>query len=303
MACISLEHIATPSRVMAPFRWFGGKGNMAKKILPYIPDSKIYVEPYAGAASMFWHLPAPRQVEVLNDLHSEIVNLFRVLQDKASFDELEHRLTWTMYSREEFRKALEMGEDGTDVDRAWAFFVRQNQGFGGKAGAESDWGRGVTSSRGMGYEPSKWRGRLKLLETWHDRLSRVQIDNVCALKCIRYWDSADTFFYLDPPYVHSTRKGKEYKHEQDDAHHAELVQTLLGVKGRAILSGYSADVYAPLEESGWVRVDFQTACHAAGKTRGSGMQGAGSGMAKVPRTESIWMSPGLSHQMVLVEST
>jgi len=38
-------------------------------------------------------------------------------------------------------------------------------------------------------------------------------------------------------------------------------------------------------------IRFDTACHAAGKGRNSGLQGAGAAKAKVPRTEAVWRNP------------
>jgi len=75
-----------------------------------------------------------------------------------------------------------------------------------------------------------------------------------------------------------------------DEDHIELVERLLNIKGMAILSGYASEIYRPLEDAGWMRKDWQTACHAAGKTRGSGLQGKGSALKKQPRTETAWVS-------------
>jgi len=284
---LCLKNIAQPSRVMAPFMWFGGKGRFANKILPLLPSAQVYVEPFAGAASVFWHLKTPYNVEVLNDLDGDIVNLFRVLQDPATFKDFEHRIIWTPYSLDEFRRALQHNGDDP-VMRAWSFYVRQNQGFGGQAKSEGDWGRVFTPSRGMAGNASKWRGRMKTLQTWHDRLTRVQIDNRCALDVIKYWDSPTTLFYIDPPYVQSTRKSGGYKHEVDDDFHNALVDLCLGLQGNAVLSGYASDVYARLESAGFNRLDFETVCHAACKGRGSVLRGDGNAIAKAPRTESIW---------------
>ena len=299
---MDLSHIAQPCRHMAPFGWYGGKGNLVRALLPLLPtDEQVYVEPYAGAASLLFHRrPGPN--EVINDLHSEIVNLFRCLEDPPAFEALQHRLTWTLYSREEFVLALAVGPDADPVDRAWAFFVRQNQGFAGKATCEGNWGRQFCSARGMAGTTNQWRGRLKLLLWWHDRLSRVQVDHQDALACIRYWDAPGTLFYLDPPYTAGSRAAGNtavYTHEADDAHHAALVELLLTLQGRAALSGCDTPVYAPLAAAGWTCKKFQTVCHAAGRTRGSGLQGSGAALAAVPRTECLWLSPGCAPQQEL----
>lgn len=283
----------SPNRIVAPFRYYGGKGNLAKKIVPFLPEARVYVEPFCGAASMFWHLPDKRfPVRVLNDLNGEIINLFRVLQDPETFEEFKHRITYTPYSLDEFRRALSVHERANPVERAWAFFVRQNQGFGGIATCESSWGKVFTISRGVPKNINSYLCRLASLEFFHERLMKVQLDSRDALDVIRYWDSLDTSFYLDPPYVLDTRaecKKNVYKFEMDDKQHHELIEILLNLKGNAVLSGYSNDIYNQLEHSGWQKVEFETSCHAAVRVRGSNLRGKGAASANVRRTEVLWI--------------
>jgi DNA adenine methylase len=65
-----------------------------------------------------------------------------------------------------------------------------------------------------------------------------------------------------------------------------------------VLSGYAHSVYQPLEAAGWSRVDFQTACYAAGRTRNSGLQGEGTITAKQARTESVWLDPATAREVL-----
>ena len=58
-----------------------------------------------------------------------------------------------------------------------------------------------------------------------------------------------------------------------------------------MLSGYEHPVYQPLVDAGWDVIRFETACHAAGRTRESGIQGKGAAKAKAPRTEVVWRNP------------
>jgi DNA adenine methylase len=196
-----------------------------------------------------------------------------------------------LYSLEEFRLALEIlqAPDSPATDRTWAFFVAQNQGFSGIATSEGHWSRAFTSVRGMARTCNSWRGRLKLLPWWRDRLSRVQIDCRDALVVIRYWDSPDTVFYCDPPYIHDTRVDRDvYCHEADNAHHRALVETLLTIQGQAVLSGYEHPIYEPLLAAGWQIHRIETVCYAAVKGRASGLQGKGAARRKVPRTEAVY---------------
>lgn len=280
----------------APVNWYGGKGNMIAKLLPLVPEGgRPYCEPYMGAASLFFARdPAP--VEVLNDLDGDLVNLFRCLQNKETFEELRHRLMWTPYARAEFARAMDIlnSDEQDPVMRAWAFFVAKNQGTSGISRTIGNWSRSFSSTCGMAENTNKWIMRLSMLDAWRWRLMRVQIDNRDAIEVIRYWDCTDAVFYIDPPYHHETRspnKKNIYAVEPDHEHHVRMVDALITLKGRAVLSGYAHDVHRPLEEAGWQRIDFETACHAACKGRGSGLQGSGSAMSKVKRIESVWINP------------
>jgi hypothetical protein len=44
-------------------------------------------------------------------------------------------------------------------------------------------------------------------------------------------------------------------HEMADLDHEELVELLLGIRGKAMLSGYADPIYGRLECAGWVRKD------------------------------------------------
>jgi len=281
-------------KLRSPVRWFGGKGQMLAKLLPIVPQGgKPYCEPYCGGASLFFARdPAP--VEVLNDLNGDLVNLFRCFQDREMFEDLRHRLMWTPYARAEFIRALEI-RDSNETDpvlRAWAFFVVQNQGMSGMAKTAGNWSRVFYSSAGVADNVNKWFMRLSMLDAWRWRLMHAQIDNRDALEVIRYWDSVDTVFYIDPPYHHDTRKTTDaYTHECEHEHHVQLVNVMLECKGAVVLSGYAHDVYKPLEDAGWERIDFEIACHAAGRTRNSGLQGKGAALKKVKRVECVWRNP------------
>jgi len=59
--------------------WIGGKRRLAKHILPLFPEHTCYVEPFCGAAALFF-LKEPTRVEVLNDANGDLVSLYRVVQ-------------------------------------------------------------------------------------------------------------------------------------------------------------------------------------------------------------------------------
>jgi len=269
--------------VRSPLRWLGGKARKVKWLLPLLPKHKLYVEPFGGAASLLLAKP-PAPVEVYNDLDSGLVNFFRVLRDPHQFDRFERMVYLTPHSREEHNHCRETWETCTDpVDRAYRWYVVARMSFSGSFG--SGWGYGRARSEGALWVSSQTR-----LPEIHHRLRTVQVENNDYRTVLTAFDTDQTCFYCDPPYVPETRRSGEYRHEMTMTDHEELVGKLLDLRGRVLLTGYQHPIYDPLEAAGWTRQDFTTTCTAAGKTRKSGLQGPGAG-AKQRRVESIWLSP------------
>jgi len=274
----------------SPIIWFGGKGNMVAKLLKFVPSHRIYVEVFGGGASLLF-AKKPSPVEVYNDIDSGLVNFFRVLRDKEKFQKFYEKVYLTPYSREEYNYCNHTWEDcEDDVERAHRWFVVARQSFAGRFG--NGWGFDVTTStRGMAKECSAWLNTIEGLPLIHQRLRTVQIEHKDFRDLIRTYDTKDTFFYLDPPYVPETRRDGKYKHEMTNEDHEDLVEMLLNIKGKAMLSGYVNRIYKKLEDEGWIRHDFETACHAVGRTRQIRVLGEGSALEKHKRVESIWLSP------------
>jgi len=290
-------------RLRSPIWWFGGKGNMVAKILPLFPPHRIYVEPFGGGASLLM-AKAPAPVEVYNDLDSGLVNLFRVLRDEAKFERFRRLVELTPYSREEYNDCRtwlrEHGEGEDGVERAYRFFVVARQSFSGHFAAS--WGYSFSlSTRGMASTCSSWLSTIEGLPAMHERLMRVQIEHSDFRTILTAYDSPDTLFYCDPPYVPATRKNGNYVHEMTESDHEEFVQRLLKLKGMVVLSGYNHGIYSPLETAGWQRIDFETACYAAARTRGTGILGEGAARSKQPRVESVWLSPNCGQPKLLLE--
>ena len=67
----------------------------------------------------------------------------------------------------------------------------------------------------------------KTYRSFAQRLLRVQIENAPAVEVVERYDSKETLFYCDPPYVHGSRGDvKAYKYEMTDGAHRELAATL-----------------------------------------------------------------------------
>ena len=64
----------------SPLAYIGGKSKLSKTIIEMMPAHKAYCEVFAGAAWVFFRKP-PSQYEVINDLDSDLVCFYRVLQN------------------------------------------------------------------------------------------------------------------------------------------------------------------------------------------------------------------------------
>lgn len=80
--------------------WIGGKRRLARHILPLFPAHTCYVEPFCGAAALFFSKP-PAKAEVLNDINGELVNLYRVVQHHL--EEFLRQFKWALTSRQIFK--------------------------------------------------------------------------------------------------------------------------------------------------------------------------------------------------------
>jgi len=287
----------------SPIRWFGGKGNMTAKLKPVIDSYRTvccrYCEPFGGGASVLFALDPPFEVETYNDLDKGLVDFFCVLQDTRMFKKFYRMCQATPYAHLEYNRAREDWCTETDVvKRAHLWFIVARQSFSGLFGAS--WGSAVTSSkRKMAETASKWLSAIDNLPEVHARLMRVQIENADWRVVLNRYDTPETLFYVDPPYTSASRRAGGYAHELTDEDHVALVDTLLGLRGHAVLSGYPNEIYKPLELAGWRRIEWSTVCYAAGRTRKSNLQGVGTTMKKQPRTEVVWCSPIASNQVNL----
>ena len=84
-------------------------------------------------------------------------------------------------------------------------------------------------------------------------MKEVQIENRPALDLIRRFNYQNVLIYADPPYLMSTRGGKQYRHEMTEQDHVELLDALKQHKGSVILSGYPSELY-DRELTKWNRI-------------------------------------------------
>lgn len=256
------------------FGWYGGKYNHLKWLLPLLPSTHHYCEPFGGSAAVLLNRK-PSPVETYNDIDHEVVNFFRVLRNQT--DELIKKIRLTPFSREEFTKSIKKpNEDLSDLERASLFYVRARQVRSGLAQSATPgrWAYCVKSSRnGMSGAISRWLGGIEDLHEIAGRLSRVQIENRPALDVIDRYDTKETLFYCDPPYLPKSREDENvYIKEMDKDDHIELADALKECQAMVAISSYKSDLMNNLY-GGWNCIEApEKNCHSG----------------KSPRKEILW---------------
>ncbi|NLN75886.1 MAG: DNA adenine methylase [Armatimonadetes bacterium] len=258
------------------FGWYGGKFSHAEWLLPLLPRTKHYCEPFGGSAALLINKP-PSEVETYNDLDGDVVNFFRVLRDEK--DALIEAIALTPFSREEFQRAIsEPQNDLSSLERARRFYVKARQvrtGLAQKA-TSGRWAHCTLTSRaGMAGAVSRWLGSIEDLPYIVQRIQRVQIENAPAIEVIGRYDTKDTLFYCDPPYPHSARGDcNAYGYEMTDEEHRTLAEVLHSAQGKVALSGYHCELMDELYSS-WSHIDGPLKlCHSV----------------KTPRQEVLWVN-------------
>jgi len=275
----------TPTR--PAMRWHGGKWLLAPWIISHFPDHRTYVEPFGGAASVL--LRKPRSyAEVYNDLDSDAVNLFQVLRsDRAA--ELVEALRLTPFAREEFAQAYEQCEN--PVERARRLVARSFMGFGGDAVKNRTTGFRNDSNRSGGPPAKDWANYPDCLPALIERMRGIVIESRPAEYIIGKFDGPETLFYVDPPYVHSSRDlsgaGKfprhTYEFEMTDHDHIRLIEQLRAVEGMVVLSGYPSELYDDALAD-WKRVSRAALADGARE-----------------RTEVLWINPVGSDRLEAIQ--
>lgn len=204
--------------------WIGGKRRLAKYILPLFPEHKTYVEPFCGAAALFF-MKDPAKTEVINDINGDVVNLYRVV--KYHLEEFCKEFKRALVSREmyEWAQATPV-ETLTDIQRAARFFYLQKLSFGGKV-------HGQTFGTAPSAPPKlNFTNIDQELSQAHWRLARVYVEHLDWQKCITKYDREYTLFYCDPPYWETEGYGVEFGLHQ----YRDLAKQAKSIQGKMLIS-------------------------------------------------------------------
>ena len=251
-------------------RYHGGKWLLAPWIIAHFPSHRLYVEPFCGAASVLVRKPRSER-EIISDVDADVVQVLVSLRDDAAA--LLSRLHQLRHDQQHLELVQLFSDD--PMERAARMIARSVFGRA-SASATSPW---ALTLRGAGQTQrdmqAEWLRKLADLPRASARLQSVTILKADAPEMIKKLDSMDTLFYLDPPYLSSTRdNGADYRAEMSHYDHARLLFELQMVKGAVVISGYRSELYHEmLDRCGWVRLEKATFSDQA-----------------QPRQEAIWLN-------------
>ncbi|MFZ6644429.1 DNA adenine methylase [Undibacterium sp. TJN25] len=204
--------------------WLGGKRRLSEKLIPLFPPHECYVEAFCGGAALFFLRPMPAKTEVINDVNGDLVNLYRVVQHHLT--EFIAQFRWAINSREIFKwHQLERPETLTDIQRAARFYYLQQHAFSGKVASQS-FGTATTS-------PAINLTRIEEnLSAAHMRLGGVYVEKLAWEDCVKRYDRAHTFFYMDPPYWETEGYGVSFEFAQ----YERMAEVMRSCKGKVMVS-------------------------------------------------------------------
>lgn len=268
--------------LIGPLKWHGGKQYLASRFATYIPPHLSYVEPYAGGLALLLARSGEDVSETVNDCDRQLMNFWHVLREESLFEKFRRMVDATPFSESQWMESKAAAANGVEdqVSAAYHFFVRCRQSLAGRMASFAPLSR-TRIRRGMNEQVSAWLTAVEGLPAVHARLRRVAILCRPAIDVITSLDGPQTFFYLDPPYLHETRAVKDVYgvNEMDCDAHINLLSVLAALQGKFMLSGYRSKLYDQYAaQHGWHHVEFDLPNNAAG------------GRHKRRMTECIWMN-------------
>lgn len=268
-------------KALAP--WFGGKRKLAPRIVELLGKHRVYWEPFCGSMAVLMSKPQC-EMETVNDLHGDIVNLARVIQDRELGFELYDKLARTLYSEDLFRESKQRWISSPNIhgqkilQRAYDYFVASWMGINGVSGtARINYHFALRWCRGGGQGATRWQSVVSSMPAWHRRLRNVVIIRRDAFELLgNIKDESGVAIYCDPPYF---EKSNKYVHEFDDESHIKLAESLRRfVKSKVIISYYDCLQVRELYE-GFEVIEI-------GKSYAS-LRNATRGKKKKPRKEQV----------------
>lgn len=197
-------------------RRLGNKSKIADKIIGFFPSHKLYIEPFFGAGGVFFNKPLA-QYNIVNDIDSDVFNLFQVVKNRKQ--ELQSEFTKTPI-HSDLLEYWKNNKENDPIFRAIRFLHLSNLTLMGK---------------GYTLKLTAYNNAKELIDNHIDltfeKLKNVQFVNYDFRKFIRSisfgaerpMEKENAFFYCDPPYLNTT---DNYSHSFKNQDFIDLLNSL-----------------------------------------------------------------------------
>ena len=221
---------------LTPIIYWGGKSMLAKSIIESMPAHDHYCEPFCGGGAIFWH-KKPAKVNTLNDLNSQLINLWKTLADRRSFNKFIDIAKASPFADDLFEPLKNLSPMRIDTKpnpmEAFKFWYAYANSF-------TKLGESLAYGKSYRCRAKAYANRIDFLvaskEAIFAKLKYVQIMKRDALDIIKRMDNKNTLFYIDPPYLNAEHGGY-YPYSNGDF--KSLIDLLAnGLQGKFIMSHY-----------------------------------------------------------------
>lgn len=229
-------------KAIAP--WFGSKRNLAPRIVEILGPHRVYWEPFCGSMAVLM-AKTPCVMETVNDLHKDLINLAKVIQDFKLGQQLYRKLRRTLMHEQLFHEAAKRYHarsyhkaiDEADLERAYDYLLCTWLGRNGVAGTSSyNQGFCVRYTANGGHAAKRFQSVISSIPAWRKRLANVTILNRDAFELLkRIDDKKGTAIYIDPPYL---KKGAKYIHDFESDEHKKLAKMLQRFENSRVVVSY-----------------------------------------------------------------
>src|SRR3989344_1349812 len=217
----------TDYKVKTPFRYPGRKYYALKYLLPYIkriPHDE-YREPFIGGGSVFFGKPKAK-TSWINDIDSELINVYKVIQNDRKNKELIKLLEKEVATPERHAEVKEFCPS-SEIERAFKYYYLNRTSYSGIM-KKPAWGY----CDGKSSPPKNWGAMILNAQK---KLQGVQITQGDFTDQLLSPSKQRVLLYLDPPYFEADQK-RAYQNHFTMKDHVRLSDALKKTKHYFFLS-------------------------------------------------------------------
>ena len=192
-----------------------------------------HVEPFCAGATIYLN-KNPSSSEIISDIDDGFIAMFKAIRDEPK--EFFTRIKRTTYTERAFKMAFNKSHQEFEdyIDKAVNEYILRKMSRGGlkktflmsdKLSEESE-------------DESAWQETSDKIDEISQRLKNTTILCKNYIQILKFWDEADTLFYLDPPELRPV-EGVVMPNEFSVEDHMNLFQLAKNSKAKIIISGVS----------------------------------------------------------------